>query len=233
MGRIEMAGRRCGHLLVIKKADVYRGHDTRWFCKCDCGNYSVVRGNYLRSGHTKSCGNCQCFSVEENHVRCTVKSGRSFLIDYKDFHLVRSFRWSVSREGYVLGYVPGGKNIKLHRLLMGAKPGEVVDHVNGNPADCRRANLRITTQRQNTYNTKLPKSSTTGYKGVCFDKRKNRYMAHIHPNRTMVFLGYYEKPEEATVAYDKAASFYFGKYARLNFPLEVMNEKKVLELGKK
>lgn len=194
-------------------------------CKCDCGNYVVVRGSYLRSGHIKSCGNCQRYSFEKGHILCTVKSGRSFLIDVNDFALIRCFRWSVRREGYVLGYGMGGKNIKLHRLLMGEKSGEVIDHINGNPADCRRKNLRITTQHRNTYNSKLPKSSTIGYKGVCFDKRKNKYMAYIHPNGTKIFLGYYEKPEEAAVAYDKAASFYFGKYARLNFQYEeVINE---------
>ena len=81
----------------------------------------------------------------------------------------------------------------------------------------RRANLRITTQHNNTFNSKLPKSSTTGYKGACFDKRKGRYMGHIHPDGRFRFLGYFDTAEEAGLAYDKAASRYYGQYAKLNF----------------
>lgn len=217
MRKIDMTGCRCGYLTVIAKGDVYRGYDTRWVCRCDCGNQTVVRGSFLRNGHTKSCGNCQRFSLENGAMRCIVKSGRSFLIDAEDLRMVQGIRWSVGKDGYVIGYRADGGKVKLHRLLMGAKPGEVVDHINGNPSDCRRNNLRIASQHKNTYNSKLPKSSTTGFKGVCFVKNKNRYMAHIHPNGTTVFLGYYEEPEEAAIAYDKAASFYFGEFAKLNF----------------
>lgn len=233
MGRIDMVGRRCGHLIVIAKNDVYKGYDTRWICRCDCGNQTIVRGSYLRNGHTKSCGNCQRFSLDNGIAKCTVKSGRSFWIDEDDLSTVQGIRWSVGTDGYVIGYGPDGRKVKLHRLVMNAKQGEVVDHINGNPADCRRKNLRITTQHRNTYNSRLPKSSTTGYKGVCFDKRNKRYMAHIHPNGKTVFLGYFVKPEEAAIAYDRAASFYFGEYARLNFSKEAVNETEVLELGEK
>lgn len=225
-----MTGSRCGHLTAITKKDVYKGHDTRWICRCDCGKQTIVRGSYLRNGHTKSCGNCQRFLVKNNAVQCIVKSGRSFLIDVDDLLMVQKIRWSVDKDGYVIGYGTGEKKVKLHRMIMSAKQGEVVDHINGNPADCRRGNLRITTQHRNSYNSRLPKSSTTGYKGVCFDKRVNRYMAHIHPDGKMVLLGYFNRPEEAAIAYDRAASFYFGEYARLNFSKEAANEAEVLEL---
>jgi len=99
---------------------------------------------------------------------------------------------------------------------MNAPVGSVVDHINGDPSDCRRKNLRVTTQRKNTYNAKLSKNSTSGFKGVCFDKHRGRYMAHIHPGGRMKFLGYYDTPHEAAVAYDRAAASFFGDFARTN-----------------
>ena len=115
---------------------------------------------------------------------------------------------------------------------MNAPSGFVIDHINGDPRDNRKGNLRITSQTKNTYNERLKKNSTTGYKGVGIDKRNGRYFAHIHPHRSMKFLGYYNTPEEAAAAYDKAAVFYFGEFARTNAMIqeEVKNEQ-VLEVG--
>ena len=213
--RIDMTGKKYGRLTVLRKEGVYKGHDTLWFCKCQCGNSTIVRGSYLRNGHTKTCGHCIRYEKEADYYRCTVGTGRSFIFDAQDFPQVSKYQWSVSKDGYLLGYSEG-QCVKLHRLLLG-NPDMVVDHINGNPSDCRRINLRVATQHQNTYNSSISKSSSTGYKGVCFDKHRRKYIAHIHPNGKMVFLGYYGSPYEAALAYDKAASIYFGEYAKLNF----------------
>jgi hypothetical protein len=214
--RIDMTGRVCANLTVVKKAGVYRGYDTTWFCKCKCGNYTSVRGSFLRNGHTKSCGKCRKYALEDNHIRCTVKSGRSFIFDIRDFFKVDAYSWSVSKYGYVLGSNKKGTRTKLHRMLL-KNPANVVDHINNTPWDCRRQNLREATQQQNTQNSRLNKNSTTGYKGVCFDKRKQKFLASIHPNRKTVFLGYYNNPIKAAQAYDCAALEYFGEFANLNF----------------
>jgi len=215
MKRIQMVNKIFGALMVIEKHDVYRKHDTRWRCKCKCGNETIVRGSFLRSGHTKSCGRCNRYELEDSYVRCIVKSGRSFIFDLSDFDLVSEYSWSMAKEGYVLGF-KNGKRVRLHRLLMEAPRHLVVDHMNGDPSDCRRENLRLATQRKNSYNSCKPKSNTTGFKGVCFDTRRGKYLSSIHPNGRTVFLGYYDKPEEAAQAYDRAASCYFGEYAKTN-----------------
>lgn len=63
MGKlIDLVGKRFGNLVVKERAANYvspSGHpEVQWLCLCDCGNETIVYGNYLRSGHTKSCG-CQ------------------------------------------------------------------------------------------------------------------------------------------------------------------------------
>lgn len=194
---------------------------SEWLCRCSCGNLTTVRLGNLRSGHTRSCGHCTHYVDEGKFERCIIRGGRNFIFDKEDLPLVQQYNWSMDRYGYVRGHLPGfGKApaVKLHRLLLNAPDDMIVDHINGDPSDCRRENLRIATQQQNTQNAGLPSSSTTGYKGVCWDKKEGKYMAHIHPNGRMVFLGYFDNPIEAALKYDEAAVFYFGEYARPNFP---------------
>ncbi len=67
---INLMGQRFGKLIVIEKAEDYispKGkHESKWFCKCDCGNVKAVRQSDLRSGRTKSCGHCKSYSKEQN-----------------------------------------------------------------------------------------------------------------------------------------------------------------------
>lgn len=213
--RIDMSGQTFNKLTVISKAGVYKNHDTIWNCICKCGKETVVRGSFLRNGHTKTCGNCNVYKNAGSYMMCYVDGERFFIFDHENLELISKYRWSLDENGYVLGFSNGTK-VKLHRLLMNPEKNKVVDHINGNPSDCRKFNLRIATQKQNCFNQRLSKASTTGFKGVCFDKRHGKYMAHIHPNGRFKFLGYFSNPENAAIAYNNAALHYFGEYAKTN-----------------
>ena len=216
MSRIrDLTGQTFGDLTALEMMP-RKNRRTYWRCKCGCGNETVVSMGNLVSGHTKSCGDCSKIIQHNGFMEYVHKNGRSFLFDAEDLAKIQKCQWNISPDGYVHG-APDGNTVKLHRYLINAPKGKVVDHINGIPNDCRKSNLRIVSQHQNTMNKKLPKNSTTGYKGVCFDKSKGKYMAHIHPNRRMVFLGYFSDPKEAAVAYNKAAIRYFGEFAKLNF----------------
>lgn len=230
---VKLEGATFGKLTVLRLAEKPWKHDSEWICLCTCGKTVRVRGGNLKSGHTKSCGNCNTYMNIDNGVKCTVGSGRSFIIDEEDLAIVSQYKWSVDKNGYALGIRNNTERVKLHRLLLGFPDG-VVDHIDGNPSNNKKNNLRCTTQHRNSQNSALPKNSTTGYKGVCWDKREQKYMAHIHPNRKMVFLGYYDSPIDAAMAYDRAAFLCFGEYARPNFMKgETPNEGKqeILELA--
>jgi hypothetical protein len=101
---------------------------------------------------------------------------------------------------------------------MGIKKGDkrVVDHINHNTLDNRKANLRICTNQQNHFNMlKKSLSKTSIYKGVHYVKRVKKFMAYIScPKAT--YLGYYAKEIDAAMAYDTAAKKYFGEFAKLN-----------------
>jgi hypothetical protein len=94
---------------------------------------------------------------------------------------------------------------------------EEVDHINGEGLDNRRENLRLATHAQNLKNLKVPKNSTTGFKGVSFRKDKRKYEAYIkYDNNPRKRLGYFKTAKEAAEAYNDAAAEFHGEYARLN-----------------
>lgn len=211
----DLTGMTFGKLKAIKTVP-RTGRATKWLCECSCGRETIVAMGNLCNGHTKSCGYCHEIINHGDYMTYVCKNGRSFQFDTEDLPTVQARRWTVDNKGYVSSEL-NGRHVKLHRLLMNDPKGKVVDHINNNPSDCRKSNLRVTSQHCNAMNCSLPKNSTTGYKGVCFDKKEGKYMAHIHPSGRMVFLGYFDTPERAAVEYDRAAVKYFGEYARLNF----------------
>mgnify|MGYP001603275765 CR=1 FL=1 len=81
-------------------------------------------------------------------------------IDKRDIPLVCQYHWTFqgkARCRYVYSSSGPGPRILLHRLILNAKPGQIVDHKNGNSLDNRRSNLRIVTHSENQKN-RNPKS---------------------------------------------------------------------------
>jgi hypothetical protein len=67
---IDETGHRYGRLTVIRRYHVNGERSAFWLCRCDCGTEVAVRGQYLRCGHTKSCG---CQRDEQNRARAAVR----------------------------------------------------------------------------------------------------------------------------------------------------------------
>ena len=130
------------------------------------------------------------------------------------------YAWaSTSGKHYAMS---GCRHKSIHRVVMDNPEGMEVDHINGNPLDNRKENLRICTRAQNSQNKKLRADSKSGYKGV-YERSNGRFQAYIgnpeYPGRH-ISLGYHNTPEEAARAYDAKAKELHGEYAHLNFPDE-------------
>ena len=96
--------------------------------------------------------------------------------------------------------------------MTGEYPPQNVDHANCNPADNRWINLRPASQSQNLGNMRRPKHNTSGYKGVTWQAGK--YIAKLGRRNFYLYLGRFDRAEDAHAAYVAAAKKYFGEFAR-------------------
>lgn len=122
------------------------------------------------------------------------------------FFAVRANRDADGCRGFML----------MHRQIMGAGSGEVVDHANHNTLDNRKENLRKCDYRENNWNTSKKRTNRSGFKGVYYHKQINRWRAVITVEYKNISLGCYGTPAEAGRAYDAAALKYFGEFAYTN-----------------
>lgn len=137
------------------------------------------------------------------------------LVDDVDGERVLAHKWHLA-NGYARSFVDG-KNIYMQRLIMGSPPqGHVTDHINRNRLDNRRENLRWVSYAQNSHNHKLSASNTTGYIGVSWHKRKNKFTASIKVNGKTINLGAFDTALEAARCRDAAAIEYHGDFAAIS-----------------
>lgn len=143
------------------------------------------------------------------------------IIDTDDIPKVKDCTWHVIK-GKSTFYCqtriyPENKIFYLHRLIMGF-PDLDIDHINHVGLDNRKSNLRICTHQENNMNRKSNKISSSKFKGVCWDKSKNKFKAYIKINKKLYNLGRFDSELDAALAYDAKALELFGEYAYLNFP---------------
>lgn len=157
-------------------------------------------------------------------VKIETKRG-TIIVDKEDFDRVSRFVWHISKTtGYVscLFHENNSRKVRamrLQRFIVDCKESEEVDHINGDKLDNRKCNLRVCTRQENSFNRKIPKNNTTGYKGVRYIKQGNRikrWRATLEKNGKSVNGGTHITKEEAAKAYNKLALEHFGKFARLN-----------------
>lgn len=111
---------------------------------------------------------------------------------------------------------------ELHSLLFHkCPPNLLIDHINGDKLDNRSENIRFVTNQQSVVNTSAKSTSKySKYKGVTFDKSRNKWMTSMELNGKNLFIKRFETELEAAKYYDKKAYEIHGEYARLNFPHE-------------
>ena len=129
-----------------------------------------------------------------------------FIIDTSDLELVSSIKgkWLALKHHSGNFYIRGplnGKRILLHRFIMKPEKDLVVDHINHNPLDNRKSNLRVLTNAENRQNLKGARiDNSTGIRGVKYDKKYDLWIASVRVNGEYIGLGGFKTQQEAEKA---------------------------------
>ncbi|MHB1641783.1 MAG: AP2 domain-containing protein [Acidithiobacillus sp.] len=157
-------------------------------------------------------------------IEIPLTQGQVALIDDEDFELVSRHKWYArwspdTKSFYALTKIrnPDGKRTTLlmHRLVMSAQPGQQVDHIHHLTLDNRKSELRLCTGSQNQHNQGVNSKNTSGYKGVYWQKRNQKWRSCIKVNGKRISLGLFLTPELAHAAYCRAALELHGDFARV------------------
>lgn len=163
-------------------------------------------------------------------------NGYRIKVDNEDFEWLNQWRWQaveakngkrrVRRQFRENGKM---KHVSMHRVVMKAKKGKVLDHVNGDQLDNRKFNLRFCTIQQNNWNTGISKRNTSGLKGATYAysryrsggkmvkvKRKKPWLSQFSINGKNHFLGYYKTAKEAHKKYVKMTIKHHGEFCFYN-----------------
>ena len=213
-------------------------NQTYWNCICECGNEFIGNGAKIRSGQILSCG---CLHKEKiiKHARELgyiyggynkkyneydlsndfgigyFANGEKFYFDLEDYDKIKNFYWE-NNHGYAIARIYNQENqeyIYMHRLILDAKNGEVVDHINRNRLNNLKNNLRITDNFGNARNASIAKNNTSGVVGVSFINNRNMWVAQITVNYKNMNLGYFINKEDAIRTRLRAEKEYFGEFA--------------------
>lgn len=146
--------------------------------------------------------------------------GQVALVDDEDFARFGHLKWCAQfnkKTGKFYarraGPRPQRKKIYLHREIVGALPGQEVDHKNHDTLDCRRRrNLRVCTKSQNMMNRRGAMcASKSGTRGVHW--AQNRWIASIQMDGKSIHIGRFLTMESAAIAYAAANRKHFGAFS--------------------
>ena len=207
-------------LTVLYQVDDYitpQGkHRAKWMCQCSCGSQpKEIIGADIKNGTTISCG---CYNKQRTHITnhkenpiryngdicigTTLNTNVEFYFDKEDEDKVKKITWfeDITPNGY---HRIRGRNPETNKLIILAQyltGYELCEHKDRNPFNNCRNNIRPATHSQNAQNTSERKNNKSGFTGVRYDSRINKYIAEITRNYKHYWLGSFDTIQEAIKA---------------------------------
>lgn len=140
--------------------------------------------------------------------------GQFAIVDDEDYDKVCRHKWHVmvNKDGT---HSYAATKLKMHRMIIDAPPGYLVDHINGDTLDNRKSNLRLCTNSQNQQNTPS-RGGSSKYKGVSFNKKSKKWLAAFVFNGVRHYCGLWALEDDAARAVDKKRGEVCGDFASKN-----------------
>jgi hypothetical protein len=169
------------------------------------------------------------WGLTQKHLRSILRyepdTGFFIRLDDRGGQDAGSIAGSLSTNGYItisIRLKGRDRRFRAHRLawfyVKGRWPKRKdVEHENTIRTDNRWSNLRLGTRSQNLQNMS-PRGGSSKFKGVYYDKERDRWQAYVGTGAKRIRLGRFDDEEEAARAYDRVAAKVYGRFARLNFP---------------
>lgn len=151
--------------------------------------------------------------------KIALTKGKFAIVDDEDFEWLNQWKWYSSDNGYATRRVyiknSGRKNqkcytIKMHRLINNTPNNLFTDHINQDKLDNRRHNLRTVDKSLNGINREKQQNNTSGYKGISWHKKANKWMVEICVKGKKNYLGLYSSIKDAITARKKGEGVYHG-----------------------
>ncbi len=237
--RKDLTGMKFGRLTVLHQAEDHISnsgvHRSAWLCKCECGNCITIIGCNLTKANnpTQSCG---CLVKEVMHtlkkkyneyklnlideygsygIGYCSNTKNKFYFDMKDYDLIKRYcwyEWISNQTGYhsLSTTQPDNSQVLKMTALLGCKG---YDHIDRNPLNNRRSNLRPATQADNVKNASIRSDNTSGIIGVGWYKPTATWQARIGINGKLIRIGFFVNKDDAIRARLNAEVKYFGEFA--------------------
>lgn len=150
-----------------------------------------------------------------------VGAGLFALCDWEDWPLVRGYWWHLTTDKGDVRYaqtwsthqVDTRMRLTMHGIILPNRDGLICDHINGDGLDNRRANLRLATPRQNSWNRRARTNTASKHKGVSFCRRSGLWRADISIDGSRKYLGRFGDENAAAAAYRAASEKVQGRFA--------------------
>lgn len=183
----------CGKEFYVHK---YRKKTVK-FCSVECKNLQMKNAKSKKLGrHFKE----NKYILKDNHAEILINSKYGVLkalIDINDVDLCKKHYWTCNYQktgdSFYIKTSINNKVIRLHRFITNCPKNLVVDHINHNTLDNRKANLKVCTRFENSTNVSTNKS---GVCGVIYTGH-NSWNAYIHLKDKKINLGTFKTKQEA------------------------------------
>lgn len=148
--------------------------------------------------------------------------GQVAIVDADDFEWLSQYKWHAHWDDHTQGYYAScskstAKNFGttiMHRAIMKAKPGKMVDHIDGDGLNNSKSNLRSVTVKENSKNRGIFRSNTSGITGLSFNNKSRKWRVRIQVDKKLITVGYFYDFNAAVESRKKAEEKYYGEFAR-------------------